>query len=548
VRYRRTLLFTALLVLPLAPTVPRTTPRHAVIQTDRTLTVAEPGAPDTLDPLLTRTAAGTDAAAPVFDALVRLDASGAFRPDLATRWHRSVDARTWTFTLDPRARWHDGEPVTAADVAFTIGLARDARFGAASTLGFDAIAAVAVGGTQSLTVTLRAAYAPFLATVGTAAILPRHVLAAIAPARLRDYAPFNRHPIGSGPYTVAQVTADGHVVEEANSDYFGGAPAVGRLVFAPVPGGSRAAALAAARRDPSMLLPSSLGLTPGDVSSAGGARARSVRYTQSFAWTHLDLIEHGALTDPLVRRALALATPRGDIVARVLHGHGHIGDGDQAPGTPAYDPTLHQSYHYDPRAARALLRKDGYRPLKDGLLGVGATPLTVTLWADASCADCAATLALVARGWRAAGIASAVKLVPTAALFGPHGLLYDPDRFNAPRYDAVLYTWINGPDPDDSAYWTRGALVTPAHPLGGNFTGYANPALDSLATAAIITPNGPGRYALYRRIQRILVADEPAVFLYWADSVSVVPRRLRGYNPTPYNSAATWNVREWSLQ
>jgi len=114
-------------------------------------------------------------------------------------------------------------------------------------------------------------------------------------------------------------------------------------------------------------------------------------------------------------RALALATPRGDIVARVLHGHGHIGDGDQAPGTPAYDPTLHQSYHYDPRAARALLRRDGYRPLKDGLLGVGAMPLTVTLWADASCADCAATLALVARGWRAAGIASAVKRTRTEA-------------------------------------------------------------------------------------------------------------------------------------
>lgn len=559
----RVLLLAALLSAPLA--APR---RGAAQSSDGTLTIAEPGAPDTLNPLLTRTAAGTDAAAPVFDALVRLDATGAFRPDLAVRWRRSVDARTWTFTLDPRARWHDGDKVTAADVAFTIGLVRDARFGAASTLGFDRIQAVASGDAQQVTITLRAAYAPFLATVGVTPILPRHVLGAIAPAKLRDYAPFNRRPIGSGPYTVAGVTDGGRVIEEANADYFGGAPSVGRLVFAPVvppvvplvvpsippvPGGSRGAALAAARRDPALLLPSSLGLTPNDVAgfgSAGSAGNDNILYSAGFAWTHLDLIERGALADPAVRRALALATPRGELVARVLRGHGHVSDGDQAPGTAAYDPTLHNSYRYDPRAARALLRKAGYAPLKGGLMARTGdkAPLTITLWGDASCVDCAATLALVARGWRAAGVASDVRLVPTPALFGPRGLLYNPGRFDGPGLDAVLYSWINGPDPDDSAYWTRGAFVTPAHPLGGNFTGYANPLLDSLATRAIVTPNGPGRYALYRHIQRILVDDEPDVFLYWADNVSVVPRRLRGYSPTPYNGAATWNVREWSMQ
>ncbi len=544
--YRHAILPLALaFLLPLVPAAAQTAPRRArIAAADTTLTIAEPSAPDTLDPLLTRATAGVDAAAPVFDSLVRLDATGAFTPDLATHWRRSVDARTWTFDLNPRARWHDGVPVTAADVAFTIGLVRDARFGASSTLGFDAVATVAVAGTHTLTITLRAAYAPFLATVGTTPILPRHVLGAIAPAKLRAYTPFNRHPIGSGPYTVDQVTADGRVVEDANQDYFGGVPAVTHLVFAPL--GSRVSALAAARRDPTLLLPSSLGLTPRDVDGAGVTGSDAVVYAPSFAWTHLDLIEHGALSDPVVRRALALATPRGQIVAQVLHGHGHISDGDQAPGTAAYDPALHNSYSYDPRAARALLRQAGYKQLKSGLMGRGSTPLTITLWADAACSDCAAVLTLVARGWSAAGVATTVRLVPTVALFGTSGLLYDPARFTKAGYDAVLYSWINGPDPDDSAYWTHAALVTPAHPLGGNFSGYDNPQLDKLTTDAIVTPNGPGRDALYRRIQRILVADEPDIFLYWADSVSVVPRRLRGYSPTPYNSAATWNAGQWS--
>jgi hypothetical protein len=85
-----------------------------------------------------------------------------------------------------------------------------------------------------LRITRRAACAPFLATVGTEPIRPRRLLAGLAPATLRANTTFNRHPIGWGPDTVAHVTVGGHVGEEANRDYFGGVPAVGRRVFAPI--------------------------------------------------------------------------------------------------------------------------------------------------------------------------------------------------------------------------------------------------------------------------------------------------------------------------
>ncbi|HKO23236.1 MAG TPA: ABC transporter substrate-binding protein, partial [Chloroflexota bacterium] len=276
-----------------APLAQRTRSARQALPGGGTLTVLEPGAPDTLDPLLTRTAAGADATAGVFDALVRIDATGAPRPDLAMRWTHSEDARTWTFYLDRRARWHDGEPVTAADVAFTARLVRDARFGATTTRGFDHIASLVVGGSDVLTVTLRTSFAPFLATFGTTPILPEHVLGAIAPDRLRDYAPLSRHPIGSGPFVVAQFAADGRVVEDANADYFGGAPHLDRLVIAPAR--SRQAALAAARTNGSTLLPPALGLSPAEAAQLGGTRSARAVYTPSFAWTHLDLIEHGAL-------------------------------------------------------------------------------------------------------------------------------------------------------------------------------------------------------------------------------------------------------------
>jgi peptide/nickel transport system substrate-binding protein len=261
----------------------------------------------------------------------------------------------------------------------------------------------------------------------------------------------------------------------------------------------------------------------------------------------LDLIEHGALADPQVRRALAFATPRARIIAQVLRGHGRLCDADQAPGTPTYEPAVLDSYRYNLPAARRLLGRAGFRRLGDGVLERDGAPLSINLWGDASCHTCTATLRMIAQGWRAAGVASHLRLVPTTTLFGPRGPLYSPGRFRSSQYDAVLYAWVNGPDPDDSAYWTRAAIVSPAHPLGGNFDGYTNAAVDALVTHALETPNGPARYALYRRIQRLLVADEPDVFLYWTDAISVVPRGLRGYDPTPYESAATWNAREWRV-
>jgi ABC-type transport system substrate-binding protein len=340
------------------------------------------------------------------------------------------------------------------------------------------------------------------------------------------------------------------VIEQANPDYFRGAPRLDRLIIAPAT--SRQSALNQAINDAGTLLPPSLDLNTMALSALNGTRLSSDVYSRTFAWTHLDLIEHGALADSRVRRALALATPRDQIIRQVLHGHGQLSDGDQAPGTAAYEPTVKNFYRFDLGAARRLLALAGYGPVtwKAGHVNIqpsAGVTLTINLWADSSCTTCAPTLGLIARGWAQAGISSRIHLVPTGFLFGPNGPLYNIGRFQAPEYNAVLYAWVNGPDPDDSTYWSQSAIVTPTNLLAGNFGGYHNAAVDYLATRALVTPNGPSRYSYYRRIQRILAADEPDIFLYWADSRSIVPKRLVGYSTNPYNPAATWNVASWYM-
>ncbi len=167
------------MVLPIG-TIHAATPRSTV--EGGVLTVAEIGAPDTLNPLFSQSAATSDISPAVFDSLVRITPKGTFAPDLATSWSRSTDGMRWTFTLAHHVLWHDGEPFTASDVVFTARLA-NAGIGVVTALGFDHISSIQAIGDDRVRVTLRSPYAPFLTYFGTAPILPEHVLAPIPFAR-----------------------------------------------------------------------------------------------------------------------------------------------------------------------------------------------------------------------------------------------------------------------------------------------------------------------------------------------------------------------------
>src|SRR5205823_6492468 len=112
------------------------------------------------------------------------------------------------------------------------------------------------------------------------------------------------------------------------------------------------------------------------------------------------------------------------------------------------------------------------------------------------------------------------------------------------RGDGVL---ARGGAPLSINLWGDAACRTCTAPLRAIAQGWSAAGVASHLrlgpTTALVGPRGP----LYRRIQRLLVADEPDIFLYWADAISVVPRGLRGYDPTPYDSAVTWNARAWSV-
>src|SRR5689334_4105694 len=163
------------------------------------------GRPMSVSPLSARTQADRDLVALVFSGLVRNGPSGTVVPDLAAQWTVDATGKVWTFQLRDDAFWHDGEPVTAEDVAFTIHVLQDPDYHGPGAGSWNEVT-VSTLGPRTVVMTLTTPLSGFLQAV-TQPIAPAHLLAGVAPSQLAD-APFGRQPIGSGPFAVASLTDD----------------------------------------------------------------------------------------------------------------------------------------------------------------------------------------------------------------------------------------------------------------------------------------------------------------------------------------------------
>lgn len=538
------------LLAALLPLPARADPHAAA--TPAALTIGVLSLPASLNPLidsqpqLDPQLSATDITDAIFESLLVADTHNALIPSLATGYTVSADGTRYQFHLDPRARWQDGVPVTAADVLYTTRLMRDPQFPATNRFGFGNIATIAATGSATVTVVLRAPYAPFLRAFATTPLLPAHVFAPIPVAKIAGYQAFNRRPIGNGPYTVGEFVDGNHITLDADPAYFRPGPHIPRLIFRLEP--SETAALAALRAGTIGMLGPSAGLTPRDLLAALTGGKLAAYASPGFGWAHIDLIESGFLRDRAVRQALTYATPRQRIIATQFGGLVTAADADQPPTSRYYEPRVAGTFAYAPGKVAKLLRAHGFTRAKgrNDYRKFGR-PLQITLWLDSSCGDCRDVASVAAASWTAAGIPTSLHAVPTHVLLGPSGPLYSPTRLANPTLNAVLYTWYTIPEPDDSPYWASGQIVRPGHQSGLNFVGYSNPKMDTLLSRALTTTDDSARIDAYRAIQRLLANDQPAIFLYWTSHLSLATSALHGYEANPFHPGVTWNVANWRL-
>ncbi|MGZ6265472.1 MAG: ABC transporter substrate-binding protein, partial [Candidatus Limnocylindrales bacterium] len=168
------------------------------------------GHPSSINPLTPRTQADQDLVALLFRGLVREGPDGTILPDLAESWTRSDDGRTYTFQLVSDALWEDGEPVTAADVAYTIGILQDPAYDGPYGSSWQGIH-VKADSPSTVRFTMTLPIAGFLRQAALP-ILPQHLLGDVSAARLADSA-YSTRPVGDGPYRLVALSQSHAVLQ-----------------------------------------------------------------------------------------------------------------------------------------------------------------------------------------------------------------------------------------------------------------------------------------------------------------------------------------------
>jgi peptide/nickel transport system substrate-binding protein len=312
------------------------------------ITIAVPSDVPSLDPTLDTSPIGQNVRLNVFDQLTTIAADGSVKPRLATEWTTSPDSMVWTFKLRTDAKFHDGSPVTVDDVMWTYNkIMNDEKSSVRPYLSkiktMDRIS------DHELRINLKEPFAPFDRQVSLISIASKNAYEKLGAAG------FGQAPIGSGPYKLVRWLKDDRIEMEAFQDYWGGAPAVKKVLLRPIPSdASRASALVSGEADVVPLLPPQLAE---GLASREGVNIIKVQ-SHKVVYIGFD-VRNGILGNLDFRRAVDMAIDRKAITEQLLRGLGEPSGQIVAPASFGYDPTIKPT-EYDPEKAKELLAKSGY--------------------------------------------------------------------------------------------------------------------------------------------------------------------------------------------
>lgn len=456
---------------------------------DRTLVVAIPSEPPTLDPVETMSVQH-DITYHIYRRLFAFDAASAPQPDMVTEYTVSEDQRTWTLHLEPGVTFSDGTPLNAEAVRYTIERMLDPERAAPMAVLFRPIAEVNV--IDDLTVELVTAE-PFASLANNLAHPNAGIISPTADQALGDA--FGRSPVSAGPYRLESWSAGNEIVLTRFEGYTNDQPYFDRIVYRLVPTPETRLAMLetgevdVAIRMPSLLLPLVESNPELDVIRLDGTRLM-------YFFINLD---HPPFDDVRVRQALNLAIDRDLIIERILHGAGALAD-SLVGNVVSYSVPV-GTLEYDPEQARGILEE------------LGLVGQEVRLVASEGNYDFDRQVAEAV-----AGFLSEVGFEPTLDVMSDVGAY--TATLAERRHDLGLVAWA-GSTADPDQYLRRqlwGAIAREPW----NFAGYVNPEVDALIEEGARTFDTTARAAIYADIQQRLWDDWPFLLLHKISSFAFV--------------------------
>ncbi|MCU4184949.1 hypothetical protein K6U06_11305 [Acidiferrimicrobium sp. IK] len=307
-------------------------------------------APPTLD-LTSNPAAAIDEVLDynVYEHLVQLDPKGKVIPVLASSYTTSPDGLTYTFTVRQGVKFSNGDPMTPADVVFSLqrALAPGSKYPYAKLL--SDVKSVAAAGAYQVVVTLTSPNNQFLydlAAYSNGVVLDSKAVGTIA-----------TQPVGTGPYVFQSFRPNYSVALSRNPDYWGTKPGVSTVTFRYF---SSSNAENSALQSGQVQVIDNLE-NPQDAAQFKGNSSFKIIAGPTNGKIQMTLNNgSGPFSKQQVREAVAYATDKKAILQSTGAGYGTVIGSDDVPGDPWYDPSLANTYSYDPAKAKQLLAQAGY--------------------------------------------------------------------------------------------------------------------------------------------------------------------------------------------
>ena len=437
----------------------------------------------------------------IFATLVRADADWKIHPYLAKSWTTSADGKSVTFKLRTDATFHDGKPVTSADVKFSIETQK-ANHPFKTSLG--AVTGVETPDAHTVVVKLKHPHPALTLAMSTSIvpIIPKHVY---GDGQNPKAHPRNiKNVVGSGAYILKEYKRAQYILLERNPNYFlKGRPYMDRIVYKIIRDAS-SRVIAMERGEGSLFAFMS------DVAAIARLKKsdKLVVTDKGYAgigpntWLAFNTKE-GPTADVRVRRAIAYAIDRKFITGQLHRGVSTPSTGPIVPGSPFYTREV-ETYDVNLKKAEALLEEAGHKKKADG------TRLELTIDYLPAVPDVQQRIAEYARGQlKKVGIKVTVRNSPDFPTWAK--------RISNWQFNMTMDLPFNWGDPVIGVHRSYLCNNIKKGVIWSNTQQYCNPEVDKILEAAGQETDPAKRRALYVKFQQILADDLP---VYW---ISVLP-------------------------
>ncbi|TDE97358.1 ABC transporter substrate-binding protein [Occultella glacieicola] len=459
-------------------------------------------------------------------------------PMLATGYEWNSDGTQLTITTREGVQWSDGEPFTAADVAFTFNLISQTP--ELNTSGNSATAEAV----DDTTVVLSFPETSFMqepSVLGNQGIVPEHIWSAIDDPTTN----INSDPVGTGPFVVSDFSTETFVLT-SNENYWNGEPAVDEVRYVPLDSAdANSAALIAGQIDwMSSFLPG-LEQLIADNEEIGYVNTPALT-ASIFTCSNADLGCEGPQTDPAVRQAIYWAIDRTQL--NTLAGGGFAGTASPTLLIPGRDDawiddpeSVSTPEGADVEQANAILDAAGWEPGSDGIRTRDGERLSMTIqtvsgWSDFISLNDAMTQQLAAVG---------IELVPTQVAWNEWNDSQTQGTFQLSLDSIGLGASSNPYFTYIGKYHSVNTVPVGEAATSGNFARYSNPAVDAALETAAATADEEVQAEQFAIVQEQIVADLPYIPIYVNSMLTEFnTSRVTGWptNEDPYAMPATWKA------